>query len=433
MEWAFFAVAVASLLTTLNAVRPVPTTIVSIASFFGGWLATELAVHRLGIQVAILVVFPLLGGLHGWQGTAAVACVAVSIAGTLYLIYVSTHAGEVAEAALKEGLGDDYVSRIDADLAARHDPSVPWLRLLLPFRMGLPEVERIRNVSYGPHGRRNKLDVYRRTDHPTGSPILLQIHGGGWVLGSKDEQGIPLMQHLASRGWVCFAANYRLGPKTRFPDMLVDLKRALAWIREHAADYGGDPGFVVVTGGSAGGHLTALVALTQNDPEYQPGFEDADTSVFAAVPYYGVYDFTGRNNVRGKTGERGMRKFLERAVMSTKLADDPEGWAKVSPLDRITPDGPPMFVIHGHNDTLVPVGEARHFVEKLRRASRQPVVYAELPGAQHAFDIFPSIRTAHVIRAIERYVDFMYSRYRAQSGRRPTSESPGQVDREVVA
>ena len=428
MQWAFFAVAVASLLTTLNAVRPVRNSIVSVWSFFPGWLATELAVHRLGLQAVILVAFQLLGGLHGWQGTAAVAALAASMVGTIYLISVASHAGEVAEAALQQGLGDDYVSHIDPGLpAASGGRSLPWRRLLLPFHMRLPGVERIKDVSYGPYGRRNALDVYRRRDHPTGCPILFQIHGGGWVIGTKDQQGIPLMQHLASRGWVCFAANYRLGPKTKFPGMLVDLKRALAWAKEHAKEYGGDPNFVVVTGGSAGGHLTALVTLTENDPEYQPGFEDADTSVYAAVPIYGVYDFKGRNNVRGRAGEPGMRKFLERTVMPTKLADDPEGWAKASPLDRVTPDAPPMFVIHGRNDTLVPVGEARFFVQKLRATAREPVVYAELPGAQHAFEVFQSIRTTHVIRAIERYLDFMYTRYRAESGRPARSTKRGEV------
>jgi acetyl esterase/lipase len=390
----------------------VPWTLVSIFSFFGGWLATELAIHRVLLQVALVVAFIALGALETWQGVVGVLLLVGSIGGTLYLVAIARGAGEVAEAALKEGLGDDYLDHVDPDLAARHDPTIPWARLLLPFRMGLPEVERTKNLSYGPYGRRNKLDVYRNKDHPTKAPILFQIHGGGWVIGNKDQQGIPLMQHLASRGWVCVAPNYRLSPRATFPDHLVDLKRALAWTREHAEEYGGDPNFIVVTGGSAGGHLTALVALTQNDPEYQPGFEDADTSVYAAVPYYGVYDFTGRNHVRRGVDEWGMRRFLERSVMKTKLADDPEGWAKASPLDRITPDDPPMFVIHGRNDTLVPVPEARHFVEKLRATANEPVVYAELPGAQHAFDIFPSVRTAHIIRAIERYVDYMYTRYR---------------------
>jgi len=416
MQWVFFAVAVASFVTTVNAIRPIPYTLLSVPSFFGGWLATELAIHRLLIEVGILVVFPVLGGLHGWQGTVGVACMAASMVGTIYLILIARGAGEVAERALKDGLGEDYLSHIDRDLAARFDPTIPWARLLVPFRMGLPEVERIKNLSYGPYGRRNRLDVYRRTDHPTGCPTLLQIHGGAWVIGNKDQQGVPLMQHLASRGWVCFAPNYRLSPRATFPDHLVDLKRAIAWIREHGPEYGADPNFIVVTGGSAGGHLTALVALTQNDPQYQPGFESADTSVAAAVPYYGIYDFTGRHGVRGKNGERGMRLFLERTVMKTKLADDPEGWKKASPLDLLTDEVPPFFVIHGHNDTLVPVGEARNFVEKLREASPAPVVFAELPGAQHAFDIFPSVRTAHVIRAIERFVDYVYSGYRAKRG-----------------
>jgi acetyl esterase/lipase len=190
--------------------------------------------------------------------------------------------------------------------------------------------------------------------------------------------------------------------------MLVDLKRALAWVREHAAEYGGDPDFIAVTGGSAGGHLTALMALTQNDPEYQPGFEDADTSVQAAVPFYGVYDFTDRFRLRGR---QNMKPFLERMVMKKRMDRDPEAYRKASPMDLVRPDAPPFFVIHGSLDILVPVGEARHFVETLRKVSTQPVAYAELPGAQHAFEIFPSLRTIHVIAAVERFLWIVHGRW----------------------
>src|SRR5438552_16021050 len=122
MEWAFFAVGVLSLVLTINAVRPIPSALVSLPSFFGGWLATELAVHRLGIQVVVVVAFPLLGGLHGWQGVAGLGCLLASIAGTVTIIGLARGAGEVCEAALRQGLGDDYVSRIDPDLSARYDP-----------------------------------------------------------------------------------------------------------------------------------------------------------------------------------------------------------------------------------------------------------------------------------------------------------------------
>ena len=121
---------------------------------------------------------------------------------------------------------------------------------------------------------------------------MVYIHGGAWVIGDKREQGKPMMYELVARGWVCVAINYRLSPKATWPDHIVDAKRAVAWVKEHIAEYGGDPAFVAVSGGSAGGHLCALLALSAGDPAFQPGFEEADTSVQACVPFYGVMDLT---------------------------------------------------------------------------------------------------------------------------------------------
>ena len=149
---------------------------------------------------------------------------------------------------------------------------------------------------------RNQLDVWKRSDLPRrrpSAPELFQVHGGAWTMGRKEGQGEPLMAHLAERGWVCVTANYRLSPRATWPDQIVDVKRALVWTKANIAGHGGDPSFVVITGGSAGGHLCSLAALTPNLAEFQPGFEDADTSVVVAVPFYGVYDFTdhhGANN-----------------------------------------------------------------------------------------------------------------------------------------
>ena len=153
-----------------------------------------------------------------------------------------------------------------------------------------------------------------------------------------------------------FNANYRLSPGATFPDHLVDLKAALAWIREHADEYGVDPDFVVVTGGSAGGHLTALMALTANDPRYQPGFEQADTSVQAAVPFYGVYDFTNRN----ETMPPEFRDWIvQPLVIKAFFDDEPERFAAASPMDQVQPDAPPFLIVHGDKDTLAPVVDAR--------------------------------------------------------------------------
>jgi acetyl esterase/lipase len=274
---------------------------------------------------------------------------------------------------------------------------------VLPFAMKRRrDVKVVKDIEFARvAGRSLKLDVYMPRTSGELRPSILQIHGGGWVIGDKREQGIPLLGHLVAAGWVGFNANYRLSPGATFPDHLVDLKRALAWIREHAAEYGADPDFVCVTGGSAGGHLTALMALTANDPRYQPGFEDVDTTVKAAVPFYGVYDFTNRN---GTWDPRTWPLFLEPWVVKAFLAEEPERFAEASPIDQVSPDAPPFLVIHGDRDTLAPVEDARTFVEGLRVVSHQPVLYAELHGSQHAFDLFPSIRSVHVIEAVERFV-----------------------------
>jgi acetyl esterase/lipase len=182
----------------------------------------------------------------------------------------------------------------------------------------------------------------------------------------------------------------------------------LAWIREHADEYDVDPGFIAVTGGSAGGHLTAMMALTANDPEFQEGIEDADTSLQAAVPIYGVYDFTNRN---GNMPDEFIPWILEPLVMKKFIAEEPEAFSKASPLDLVHADVPPMFVIHGDKDTLAPVLDAREFVKRLSAVSKAPVFYLELHGAQHAFDVFDSVRTRRVVKAVHRFLSVMHARH----------------------
>ncbi|MFD0564156.1 alpha/beta hydrolase [Kitasatospora saccharophila] len=149
------------------------------------------------------------------------------------------------------------------------------------------------NLGYGDAGVRNLLDVYHHRARPEGGPVLIHFHGGHYDQGRKDTQSLPLLYRLASRGWVCISANYRLRPASSHPDHLIDAKKVIAWAREHAAEYGAHPGAAVyVSGSSAGGHMAALAALTADDPAYQPGFEGADTSVTAAIVlngYLGTY------------------------------------------------------------------------------------------------------------------------------------------------
>jgi acetyl esterase/lipase len=412
MSKAFLISSIVFAVVTLNALRPVPF---SMVSFFSSWLTKELSPHLLIANIAFTTWLVTSQEVEGTSGWVAVGLNVFTMAGLLWLIVESVRVKGVTERALREGLGEDYTTRILPHKSANHDLKAPWRQVLLPFYMHHPDVERTRNIPYGPVKRRNLLDVYRHKEHPTGAPVLLFIHGGAWTIGNKDQQGKPLMLHFASRGWVCFAPNYRMAPRSAWPAHIEDVKKAIAWIREHGPEHGADPNFIMITGGSAGGHLAALAATSPNDPAFQPGFEDADTSLQAAVPHYGIYDMTDRSNVN----TRGRLKMLERVVFKKRYKDDPEAFRQASPIHRAGPDSPPFLVIHGAHDNLAPVKEARRFVARLREVSGDPVVYAELPGTQHAFDVFPSIRTAHVVRAVERFADYVYSAWLSEREKLP--------------
>ena len=263
------------------------------------------------------------------------------------------------------------------------------------------------DISYGEYGSANHLDIWRRPDlDPTGkAPVLFQIPGGAWTTGNKRGQAHPLMSHLAELGWICVAINYRHSPRNTWPDHIVDVKRALAWVKAHITDYGGDPNFIAITGGSAGGHLSSLAALTPNDPQFQPGFEDADTRVQAAVPFYGVYDFTRVQDAMHPM----MLPLLERMVVKQPHSTNLKSYTAASPVTHVSADAPQFFVLHGRNDSLVPVEQARGFVARLREVSRQPIVYAELPFTQHAFDMLGSVRAAHAAIAVEQFLAEIYA------------------------
>jgi acetyl esterase/lipase len=436
MPMKFLIASVFGLLLALNARRALRSQIVLVPAFFASWLVIELAPQLLLLLGSGVAVFAIQGGLEEWPGWVAIGIAAV----TAYLLWgmvrESYRSDEVFESALSDAIGP----RKARDL-------VSWRHFAFPFKLWTRRVHRVRNIPYIEGGRRRmRLDIWKDTSDATGRPCLLYVPGGAWMVGisNKNQQGKPLLIEMATKGWLCFAINYPVSPRARFPEHIVAVKRAIAWIKEHAHEYGGDPGFLMIAGNSAGGHLSSLAALSANDPDYQPGFEDADTSVQAAVPLYGIYDLTGelleelsRTHRRHKAG---MLRYLETLVVKQKLKEGRPVFEKGSPLLRAREDAPPFFVIHGAMDTLALVHEARAFADRLRRTSREPVVYAELPRAQHAFDQFLSIRTIYTVRAIARFGDWAFERWRAavrdpgpttlRRGRdAPPEQPPGQAAR----
>ncbi|HLH28535.1 MAG TPA: alpha/beta hydrolase, partial [Acidimicrobiales bacterium] len=349
MPWAYLAVSMVAAALVVNAYAPIRREPWAGICFVFGWTPSELPLHFAVLAAGGSAAFVAAGALSAWPGWAGLALSAASVAGLGGLAVVASRAKGVVDEALRAALGPDAPGPVGPRWLRR------WRLVVgIPFRW--PAITRVRNVDYWGDGNyRHKLDVVRRRSAaPEGAPVLIYVHGGAWVIGNKREQGIPLMHELVERGWVCVSINYRLSPRATWPAHVVDCKRAVAWVREHIAEYGGDPGFVAIAGGSAGGHLAALVALTPGRPEWQPGFEEADTSVDACLPYYGVYDMTGSPDLMGTYG-RGLLTLLERSVMKASLADDPELFEAASPDRRVDEAAPPFFVAHGTNDTLVPV------------------------------------------------------------------------------
>lgn len=402
---------VATAVLVANSVKPFNTQYTSPLAFALGWPTTELAPQLLAATLADTALTAYRRRLR----PAGAALALGSAAGLAFVIQRARATASIAEAALREGLGADYATQyggVDTPVGR-----IGLTQIARPFRLSDPAVEVAHNINYTEGGRRARLDIYRPRRPLQGAPVLIQIHGGGWTIGAKEEQGRLLMNRMCRQGWICVAVNYRLSPKHKWPTHIIDVKRSLAWVRENIASYGGDPDYLVLTGGSAGGHLASLAALTPHVKDFQPGFEDADTHVAACVPFYGVYDMLGEDHDRYTEGLRD--QFLAQRVFG--IDDVPanlESFRIASPLHHVDAGAPDFFLLHGTNDSLVSVRQARAFAARLRQLSTRTVTYAELPGAQHAFEVFGSIRAHYAVAAAERWLRWHRRMWMAREGTR---------------
>ena len=232
------------------------------------------------------------------------------------------------------------------------------------------------------------LDVYARSGLQ-GAPTLVYVHPGSWMRGRPGRQARALFHLLAGRGWVILDIRYPLSPAATFPEHLIGVKRAISWARKEGEAFGVDRDRIAISGGSSGAHLAALAALTGDRTDLQPGFEEADVSVNACLPFYGIYDLLVRNPTRYDW------PVVARVVMKANAVDDPSLYWLGSPIDQVHPGAPPFLVIHGEFDSIVLSAESEHFVAALKTVGVD-ATYFEVPGAQHGFDAVASLRTRAV-------------------------------------
>lgn len=246
-----------------------------------------------------------------------------------------------------------------------------------------------KDIAYLAPGRQEKLDLYYASDRPKGvrSPGIVMIHGGGWKRGAKDaprEQGAGFA--FAKAGYVAISVEYKKEADDRWPTNLLDCKNGVRWLRRNADRLQVDPDHIGVIGGSAGGHLSLMVAYTSSVKELEPESPYPGTSdtVQACVNLYGITDLLTRQAVNKDGTPNG--KLLQPALFTDKREQNPEKWRLASPVYHITSSSPPTFTIHGTADTTVDRDQAKELVDKLKEKGVEHE-FLSIPGVGHAFTL----------------------------------------------
>lgn len=370
------AVLVVAVPTFLAVVAPRRTPLQARLSFLGGLVVNEMPLWPALWVAGATALAAADGTLRTVPGGVGAALAAVTLVGLAVIL----RRGLAARPVLVRALADAGLTRAAA--ATRRGPWRDLAAGLFPFVVRSPRIVRRRDIAYGPHGRRNLLDVYqpRRPTRAGGTaPVLVYFHGGGYASGRKDREARLLMHRAVRRGWVAVSAAYRLRPDAGMPEHLADADAAIAWVRAHAVGLGADPDTVVIAGSSAGAHLASVVALRRSRPGRAPATSTAATPRARIAAVVGLYGWYG-----GYFGD---------------------ATVPANPGDLAHADAPPFVLLHGDQDTYVPPAMAQRLAARLRAVSRAPVVHAELPGAQHGFDLLRSPRFSAVTDAVLAVLD----------------------------
>jgi acetyl esterase/lipase len=277
---------------------------------------------------------------------------------------------------------------------------------------GAPALDVQSDVVYGEAGGRTlKLDFAKPSlCRDQNVPLIVYIHGGGWRTGDKAEAfGQSVIKMAFQLGFAVASINYRLSPEFRFPAQIHDCKQAVKFLRANASALGIDSNRIAAAGGSAGGHLASLLgSADEKDGLEGTGWSGISSRVIAVAEYFGPTDLSD-------TGSQFSSEGL--SMVTDLLGCDPfvcpEAARLASPITYVSPGDPPILIVHGEKDVLVPYRQAELFAEKLRLAGNAGALI-KVKNANHLFipnpllaaitpslDVIYFISLAHLARYLE--------------------------------
>jgi len=239
------------------------------------------------------------------------------------------------------------------------------------------------NIVYGMGGEHElKLDLYRPAEQNGVVPGLIFVHGGGWSGGAKKDYRFYGL-HFARLGYVVVSIDYRLSGVAKYPAAVEDTKCAVRWMRANAEELGVDPNRIGIAGGSAGGHLSLMIGLSSGVPELEGtgGHADQSSRVQAVVDLYGPADLTTDFARENENAIKLLKRFL-----GSTLDENVPLYQQASPITYVDANDPPVLMLHGTIDEVVPVNQSDLLAAALEKAG-VPYIYDRLPGWPHAMDI----------------------------------------------
>ncbi len=263
-----------------------------------------------------------------------------------------------------------------------------------------PDVEILRDVPFGKGGERTlTMHIVRPKEKPEKPmPVIVWIHGGAWLGGSKDS-GIPRLIPFARRGYFGASISYRFSQEAKFPAQIEDCKCAIRFLRAKAKEFHIDPERIGVWGESAGGHLAAMLGVTGDVKEFEGagGWEGYSSKVHAVCDWFGPSDLLKMVHEPGPI-DRKSANSPEALLIGGPVLENKEKAIKASPVTFVTPDDPPFLIMHGDKDMVVPFSQSVYLFEALKKAGVE-VTFVNLKGAGHGGKGFASPQVMQLVIA----------------------------------